>query len=54
MSLSADLWAANSDVAARIQAHGFVRGLRDGSLPIECFKGYVAQDAYFLEAFARA
>ena len=31
-----------------------MRGLRDGSLPIECFKGYVAQDAYFLEAFARA
>lgn len=54
MPLSADLWAANSDVAARILAHGFVRGLRDGSLPIECFKGYVAQDAYFLEAFARA
>ena len=29
-------------------------GCGDGSLPIECFKGYVAQDAYFLEAFARA
>ena len=54
MSLSADLWAANSDLASRILSHGFVRGLRDGSLPIECFKGYVAQDAYFLEAFARA
>ena len=54
MALSADLWAANSDLASRILSHGFVRGLRDGSLPIECFKGYVAQDAYFLEAFARA
>ena len=54
MSLSADLWAANSDLASRILSHGFVRGLRDGSLPIDCFKGYVAQDAYFLEAFARA
>ena len=54
MALSADLWAANADLASRILSHGFVRGLRDGSLPIECFKGYVAQDAYFLEAFARA
>lgn len=54
MSLSADLWAANVDLAKRILAHGFVRGLRDGSLPVHCFKGYVAQDAYFLEAFARA
>jgi thiaminase (transcriptional activator TenA) len=54
MSLAADLWTANEDVAARILAHGFVRGLRDGTLPVGSFKGYVAQDAYFLEAFARA
>lgn len=54
MSLSAGLWADNADVAARILGHPFVRGLADGSLPIQCFKGYVAQDAYFLEAFARA
>jgi len=52
--LSADLWSANADLASRILAHGFVRGLRDGSLPVQSFKGYVAQDAYFLEAFARA
>ena len=32
----------------------FVRGLADGSLPAESFKAYVAQDAFFLEAFARA
>ena len=42
------------DWAERILAHRFVRGLGDGSLPIDSFKGYVAQDAYFLEAFARA
>lgn len=53
-SLSAALWTANGDLAERILVHGFVRGLRDGSLPIRSFKGYVAQDAYFLEAFARA
>ena len=37
-----------------ILAHPFVRGLGDGSLPVASFKSYVAQDAYFLEAFARA
>lgn len=52
--LSARLWAENDDLAERILAHGFVRGLADGSLPLQNFKGYVAQDAYFLEAFARA
>ena len=54
MSLAAALWAANREGAERILAHGFVRGLGDGSLPVESFKSYVAQDAYFLEAFARA
>jgi len=54
MSLAAALWAANADSAARILAHPFVRGLGDGSLPRASFARYVAQDAYFLEAFARA
>ncbi len=54
MSLSAALWAANADSAARILAHRFVRGLGDGTLPRASFERYVAQDAYFLEAFARA
>ncbi|MFZ5780276.1 MAG: TenA family protein [Pseudomonadota bacterium] len=54
MSLARRLWDANADWAERILAHGFVRGLGDGSLPLASFKAYVAQDAYFLEAFARA
>lgn len=54
MSLAKTLWQDNSDLAKRILGHGFLRGLADGSLPIHCFKGYVAQDAYFLESFARA
>jgi thiaminase/transcriptional activator TenA len=54
MSLARRLWDANADWAARILAHGFVQGLGDGSLPVESFRRYVAQDAYFLDAFARA
>jgi thiaminase (transcriptional activator TenA) len=54
MSLAAEFWKANSDWADRILAHRFVQGLGDGSLPVASFKSYVAQDAYFLEAFARA
>jgi thiaminase/transcriptional activator TenA len=54
MSLARSLWQANADWAQKILAHPFVRGLRDGSLPVASFKSYVAQDAYFLEAFARA
>jgi thiaminase/transcriptional activator TenA len=54
MSLARTLWAINAPGAARILAHPFVRGLGEGTLPVESFKRYVAQDAYFLEAFARA
>jgi thiaminase (transcriptional activator TenA) len=54
MSLAQRLWDINGDLAARIRIHDFVQGLGDGTLPIESFKRYVAQDAYFLDAFARA
>ncbi|MBV8394576.1 MAG: TenA family protein [Alphaproteobacteria bacterium] len=54
MSLARTLWQANADWAARILAHRFVQGLGDGSLATQSFKSYVAQDAYFLDAFARA
>jgi len=54
MSLSADLWAANADLAAAALAHPFVAGVGDGSLPRGRFAAYVAQDAFFLESFARA
>lgn len=54
MSLARQLWQANADWAAKILAHPFVQGLGDGSLAVGAFKGYVAQDAYFLDAFARA
>lgn len=54
MSMSERLWAENADLAADALAHPFVRGIADGSLPEARFAGYVAQDAFFLEAFARA
>ena len=54
MSLAADLWTANADLAAEALAHPFVTGVGDGTLPRAVFTGYVAQDAFFLESFARA
>jgi thiaminase/transcriptional activator TenA len=54
VSLARQLWQANADWAAKILAHPFVQGLGDGSLRRDGFKSYVAQDAYFLDAFARA
>lgn len=53
MSLAGELWGANADLAAAALGHPFVRGIADGSLPEGLFAGYVAQDAFFLEAFAR-
>lgn len=54
VSTAADLWAANEDLANRCLVHPFVTGIADGSLPREAFTHYVAQDAFFLDAFARA
>jgi thiaminase (transcriptional activator TenA) len=54
MSLSDQLWSANADLADEALAHSFIRRLGDGSLEREIFAGYVAQDAFFLESFARA
>lgn len=54
MSPSATLWQDNTDLAADALAHPFVRRLGDGTLPQPVFAGYVAQDAFYLESFARA
>jgi thiaminase/transcriptional activator TenA len=54
MSLAATLWQENQDLARAALAHPFVQGLAAGTLPRDGFQGYVAQDAFFLDAFARA
>lgn len=54
MTLSAQLWQANLDLADACLNHPFVRGIGDGTLPRDRFADYVGQDAFFLEAFARA
>ncbi len=54
MSLAARLWAASADLAAVAQDHPFVQGLGSGTLPRQAFSSYVAQDALFLDCFARA
>jgi thiaminase/transcriptional activator TenA len=53
MSVAHDLWAESSEMATRCLAHPFVRGIADGSLAPARYRRFIAQDAYFLEAFAR-
>ncbi len=48
------LWQQNALLAEACLDHPFVRGLGDGSLDPEAFRRFVAQDAFFLNAFARA
>lgn len=54
MSIAANLWQANQDLAIACLQNPFVQGISDGSLPKAKFAYYVGQDAFFLEAFARA
>lgn len=51
---AAELWRRNRDLAGACLGHPFVQGIASGDLARERFQVYVAQDAYFLEAFARA
>ncbi|MGD1948782.1 MAG: TenA family protein [Leptolyngbyaceae cyanobacterium] len=54
MALSYKLWQDHLELANESLAHPFVQGIADGTLPKETFAYYVGQDAFFLEAFARA
>ncbi len=48
------LWDAVADTRSAVHDHPFLRGLADGSLPRECFRHFVLQDAHYLRGFARA
>jgi thiaminase/transcriptional activator TenA len=54
MSIAEELWQTNQDLAIACLENPFVQGIADGSLPKFKFAYYVGQDAFFLEAFARA
>jgi thiaminase/transcriptional activator TenA len=54
VTLSSRLWSENGDLADEVRTNPFVRQLADGSLSRQDFARYVAQDAYFLESFAKA
>jgi Putative transcription activator len=54
MTLAETLWQENQDLAIACLQHPFVQGIGDGSLDKAKFSHYVGQDAFFLEAFARA
>jgi thiaminase/transcriptional activator TenA len=48
------LWRSNLDLAQSCLAHPFVQALGDGSLNADLFRGFVAQDTFFLRAFQKA
>ncbi|MBR8836788.1 MAG: TenA family protein [Stigonema ocellatum SAG 48.90 = DSM 106950] len=54
MTISRQLWSANQDLAQACLEHPFVQGIAEGTLEQQKFAYYVGQDAFFLEAFARA
>ena len=54
MTISKDLWQSNQDLALACLEHPFVQGIATGTLDRTKFAYYVGQDAFFLEAFARA
>lgn len=54
MGRAAELWDRNLSVAETCRSSRFVTALARGELPRSTFAAYIAQDAVFLEAFARA
>lgn len=54
MPLADTFWRANADLAQACLDQAFVQGIGNGSLPRPRFAWYIGQDAFYLQAFARA
>ncbi|NJM90538.1 MAG: TenA family protein [Hydrococcus sp. RU_2_2] len=52
--LSKQLWQSNRELTQTCLKNSFVQGIATGKLERKKFAFYVGQDAFFLEAFARA
>lgn len=53
MAFTTDNWAAIGHILHAIERHPFLKALSDGSLPMERFRYYMAQDTLFLTDYAR-
>ncbi len=53
MSQAQQLWSDNRQLADRSLQHPFVQGIGDGTLERDRYRHFIAQDAFFLESFAR-
>lgn len=54
MTFTQDLWDRTRDLQDAIRDMPFNVALADGTLPVDVFRGYIVQDAHYLEGFARA
>ena len=54
MRLSQRLWEDSKEVVESCLRHPFVRGIADGTLERQTYSRFIAQDAFFLDVFARA
>lgn len=54
MLITKKLWESNSELALLSLKTKFVQGIKNGNLPRNIFKEYLAQDYFFLESFAKA
>lgn len=54
MSISKQLWQNNQNIIKNCLMHPFIKGIARGNLDRQKFAFYIGQDAFFLEAFARA
>lgn len=54
MIFSEQLWQQNQDIYQQTLNHPFNQQLADGTLSIDIFKRYLAQDAHYLVTYAKA